>query len=123
MGLMTHANTPERRQQAIEELRREEAAARRMAIEASKRNALNALRLTNEWRALRDELEALEQAEAVRILAGDVPECCSRCRRRFDRYVVLCRASVSTWKAACTDCAPDLDQIARHIRQAVGVAA
>lgn len=120
MRLMTHADTPERRQQVIAELSRDERSvlSEYRRVERNGASATELQRLAAEWRALRKQLEDLEKSEAIRALAGDdVPERCWQCHRRFDRHVTLCRVSIPAGLAACADCAPLLDLVTRHLRQ------
>ena len=124
MGLMTHAHTPERRHQAIEEARREEREAMAAYKQAAKYGSgPELLRLADEWRAARDRVAALEQAEALGELAPDASDRCWNCRRRFDRHVLRCRVSVATGLAACEACAERLDQLGKYHRRAFEVAA
>ena len=113
MRLMTHAHTPERRQQALDEARREEREALTAYRRAERNGASGAelLRLADEWRAAREYLAALEQAESVDVLAPNASERCWGCRRRFDRHVLRCRVSVVSGRAACQECAERLDLI------------
>jgi hypothetical protein len=125
MALLSHADTPERRQAYIAELREEERRAMRAYVLECKRHGTSSrlVPLAGAWRAAKRALDdAIDHDRNRRAAGGTSPTHCTICATPFDHRRPLKEVSPAG-RGVCPNCARKLPVIRAAQRQERRIAA